>query len=256
MGINTELVGILNVTPNSFSDGGLYYEPEDALQHARDLFADGAAIVDIGGESTRPGATPITADEEWVRIEPVIEAVVSEYSHDAISLDTYHPENVRRAAEIGKIIVNDVTTFSNPRMRETAAELGLRCIMSHMPISLGQDIQKAHEKKLINSVQQVLDELFANVELLTSDGVERHNIILDPGIGFSKTNKLNRQLLEFARHVPGYEVMIGYSRKRFLGQARGDIEPNLQAGIKAAKSGAKFLRVHDVAAHHSMLATL
>lgn len=248
-----QLVGILNITSDSFSDGGLYTDPKSALDHATKLFNDGAGLVDVGTESTRPGATRLTDDEEWARLEPIISTLVRRYP-GKISVDTFHPKTIIRILEsAGQIIVNDVTGFDNTAMIKLVADNNLRCIVSHLPQAFGQDIQAAHQSDaLINSIQIVKKELLARVDQMLSAGVRPENIILDPGIGFGKTPELNMQILEFAKYVPGYDVMIGYSKKRFLGENRMDLNVNLEAGATAIKAGAKYLRVHDVAGHYSL----
>jgi len=244
-----KLVGILNVTPDSFSDGGKFLDPKAAIMQAKQLFADGASIVDVGAESTRPDATVLTADEEWQRLEPILKVLLPLYP-GKISLDSYHPENIKRVFEIGPVIVNDVTGMNNPAMVAVVSELKPTVIISHLP---GVDIQEAHRRMRVNSINQVKQELLARVKLLEDSGLKRDQIILDPGIGFGKTMDLNSQLLSFGKEVPGYRVMIGYSRKRFLGEDRMDLEPNLEAGRVAIASGAEYLRVHDVAGHKQLL---
>ena len=245
---SVELVGILNITPDSFSDGGLYSNADAALKHADELFYDGAAIVDVGAESTRPRATPLTADEEWQRLAEIWPLLMERYE-GKLSLDTRHPETVRRAAEYGTFIINDVTAFANDEMIVAAVELGLRCIVSHLPVAVNGDIQAAHMGKLVDDVLQVRDELLAKRDEMIAHGIAKEKIILDPGIGFGKTPETNVELLKFAALVPDADVMIGYSRKRFLGDNRMEIEPNLAAGRVAVDAGARYLRIHDVAGH-------
>jgi len=249
---SVELVGILNVTPDSFSDGGLYIDPDKALEHARQLRRDGAAIIDVGAESTRPGAQRLTDNEEWARLEPIWPKLTAIFQ-DKLSLDTYHPATVRRAAEFGKFIVNDVTGFYDPAMIDVVGEFELSCIVSHLPFSAKGDVQAAHTGVLINDVAQVVDELLAKREEMINRGVAKDEIILDPGIGFGKTPETNRELLRFAELVPDSDVMIGYSRKRFLGENRMDLQPNLDAGRIAIGAGARYLRVHDVAGHRVLV---
>ncbi|HVS58389.1 MAG TPA: dihydropteroate synthase [Candidatus Saccharimonadales bacterium] len=246
-----ELVGILNVTPDSFSDGGQFLDAKAALARADELFAEGASLIDVGAESTRPNATPLTPAEEWQRLENVLPTLLKKYPRK-ISLDTYHPETVERAAALGPFIVNDVTGFAHPEMIAAAARHTLPCIISHLPNSAHGDAQAAHRGSLLDDINQVRDELLARKKTLEQAGIT--DIILDPGIGFGKTPELNRQLLAFAREAPDERVMIGYSRKRFLGEQRMELEPNLAAGRIAAQAGARYLRVHDVAGHHSLLA--
>ncbi len=247
-----QLVGILNITPDSFSDGGLFMSPAAALQQAAQLFADGAALVDIGAESTRPSATTLSTDEEWQRLMPVLQQLGQAYP-GRLSLDTYHPETASKALELGNFIINDVTGLNNPAMLKVISDHQASCIISHLP---GMDVQIAHHGRLINDMQTVTDNLTAKATQLESIGLSRQNIILDPGIGFGKTPELNHQLLRFAEQVPDYQVMIGYSRKRFLGEHRLELAPNLAAGRIAIDSGAAFLRVHNVAGHRQLLADI
>jgi dihydropteroate synthase len=149
---------------------------------------------------------------------------------------------------LGNIIINDVTGMNNPAMIDTVSRAKARVIVSHLP---GADIQAAHKSDLIDSVDTVKNDLLAKAAELKERGVT--DIILDPGIGFGKTPELNRKLVEFAREVPDFPVMIGYSRKRFLGDKRMELEPNLEAGRAAIAAGAAYLRVHDVAGHRQLL---
>lgn len=246
----TRLAGILNITPDSFSDGGTFDSPAAALARAAQLFADGASLVDVGAESTRPGAVPLTPAQEWQRLKPVLGELLARYP-GAISLDTYHPETAERALALGDVIINDVTGINNPGMVEVIARHRARCIVSHMPGTAHP--QEAHSQTLLNDIERVRTDLLAKLALLGDRGVPAANIILDPGIGFGKTPGLNRALLEFARYVPGHSVMIGYSRKRFLGDGRMELEANLAAGRIAMAAGAAYLRVHDVAGHNKLL---
>jgi len=244
-----QIVGILNVTPDSFSDGGQYIDPAVAIDRAERLLADGARIVDIGAESTRPNAEALSDAVEWERLEPILNILIPKYPGQ-ISIDTYHPATVKKAWAIGPVIINDVTGFNDSKMRESAASLHSTIIISHLPSGL--TIQQAHEQTPVQSVQQVKDELLARAKMMIDLGLSHDNIILDPGIGFGKTPEVNQQLLAFAARVPDYKVMIGYSRKRFLGEHRMDIGPNLAAGTIAITSGAVYLRVHDVASHMTL----
>ncbi len=246
-------MGVVNVTPDSFSDGNLHFAPDAAIAHAEQLFDDGATMVDIGAESTRPNATLLTSEEEWRRLAPVLAAVLAAHP-GAISLDSHHPETIKRAvAAFGPVfLMNDVTGFNNPDMVTTAAYYRLGCIVSHMPSQFGADIQAAHQGPLITDMRQVKDELLERYAALVATGVPSDRIILDPGIGFGKTPELNRALLEFPKQLPEHQVLIGYSRKRFLGDARFDLAPNLAAGQVAVSAGATILRVHDVAGHRRL----
>lgn len=244
-----KLVGILNVTPDSFSDGGRFMDPAAALARAAKLFDDGASLVDVGAESTRPGAVPISTEVEWQRLMPVLQQLLERYP-EQISVDTYHPETAAKALDLGVIIINDVTGMNDPAMVSLVAGRRARCVVSHLP---APDPRSAHAGELIDSVRQVADDLLAKAELLQREGLPKDRIILDPGLGFGKTEELNRKLLRFAREVPDYPVMIGYSRKRFLGPKRMDLKTNLEAGRTAMEAGAAYLRVHDVAGHRQLL---
>lgn len=271
---DVKLAGIVNVTPDSFSDGGVNFDSQAALEITARHFREGATFVDIGAESTRPGATPVPLEEEWQRLVPVLQGF-SNTSFDNISIDTYKPEIIRRATrEFAPVIANDVTGFNNPEMVKAVAYLGLRCIVSHLPEGYRQDIQAAHQDKPVESEQQVVEELMFTREKLIDAGVSPGKIILDPGIGFGKVPQLNWKLLEFAKHVPGGQVMIGHSNKSFLtidpksGRPLMNAEAlkkdkdwirqrNLEAArIAIAAAGPKqvlYLRVHDVAAHSKLL---
>jgi dihydropteroate synthase len=244
-----QLVGILNVTPDSFSDGDLFLDPERAVRHAEQLFKDGAALVDIGAESTRPGAIPVTPEEEWRRLKFILEWFSTLYP-GKLSLDTYHPETAKQALAVRRFIINDITGLSNPAMADLIVERQARCIIGHVP---GGNIEAAHRMRPIDSIQEVVDNLLAKAASLEEKGLSHGNIILDPGIGFGKSQELNWRLLKFAEHVPDYRVMIGYSRKRFLGDKRMELETNLAAGRVAMAAGAAYLRVHDVAGHRELL---
>jgi dihydropteroate synthase len=245
----TQLVGILNITPDSFSDGNQFLEPEKAVAQAKKLFKDGAALVDLGAESTRPGATALSVEQEWQRLGPVLKQLLKLFP-GRLSVDTHHPETAERALALGDVIINDVTGMNNPDMVSIVVEHHARCVVSQLP---GNDIQAAHQGKLLTSIDEIRDDLLKKAALLESRGISSQQIILDPGIGFGKTPELNRELLGFAEQVPDYQVMIGYSRKRFLGEQRMELEPNLEAGRIAIKAGAAFLRVHDVAGHQALL---
>jgi len=245
----TKLVGILNVTPDSFSDGGKYTNVQRAIDHAEEMFHDGASIVDVGAESTRPNARELTPEEEWQRLEPVLKVLIKKYP-GKISLDSYHPETVKKAFKIGPVIVNDVTGMNNPLMVDAVIALNARTIISHLS---GTNIQLAHRLMPIKSVNRVKNDLLEREVELISRGLDKHQIILDPGIGFGKTPEVNKKLLRFAELLPDHSIMIGYSRKRFLGDRRMELQPNLDAGRIAIASGANYLRVHDVAGHKLLI---
>lgn len=239
----------MNVTPDSFSDGGLFIDPAAALSQADKLFTAGAALVDVGAESTRPGAIQLTTEEEWQRLKPVLQHLIKRYP-EQISVDTYHAETAARALALGPVIVNDITGMRDPAMAKLVVGAKARCIVGYIP---APDAQSAHSGELVDDMRQVRDGLLARADALRKAGLPKDRIILDPCIGFGKTPELNRKLLEFAREIPDYPAMIGYSRKRFLGEHRMELGPNLEAGRIAMESGAAYLRVHDVAGHKRLL---
>lgn len=245
------IFGILNLTPDSFSDGAQYPTVSSALEAAQQLINDGADVIDVGAEATNPKAEPITSAEEWLRLSKVLPSLLTRHP-ERISLDTRNPETARKFLSLGGTILNDVSGFQDPRMIQLAARFQPLCIINHFP---GPTPKAVHNLR-IDSMEQVTKDLLKTRSKLVKAGVSRENIVLDPGIGFGKTSELNRRLLRFAKIVPSSHVMIGYSRKRFLGKNRMEIGPNLEAATIAARSGAYCIRVHDVAAHKQHLKNL
>lgn len=245
------IVGILNLTPDSFSGDGLI-DPAKAIKQAEKMLAQGTEIVDIGAESTRPGATPLSDKQEWQRLKPVFGYLVKKYPNQ-ISLDSYHLETLQKALKISnQFIFNDVTGLNNLEVKNLVINNNLKVIISHFPKRLGNNIQAGHiTENKINSFNQVKNELLTTRQELIKAGLAPQLIILDPGIGFGKTVELNNQLLEFAAFVPGIDVLIGYSKKSFMGETRMAVKTNLKAGQVAANSGAKYLRLHhDLIKYH------
>ncbi|HRJ90737.1 MAG TPA: dihydropteroate synthase [Candidatus Saccharibacteria bacterium] len=245
-----QLVGILNITPDSFSDGGLFTTPEVALIHAKELAMKGAHIIDVGAQSTRPNAELLTIEQEWERLEPVLNLLANQSFE--ISIDTFYPEIIERAVRlIPNLIINDVTTAHDAAMRRLIASSGLRVFLSHLPISVNGDIQAAHKlAKPVDGIEQVRRELLERRDELLQLGASSEQIILDPGIGFGKTMRLNAELIDFAKQVPGVPVLIGYSRKRFIEQYlhkdRFSQAINTELAKQAQASGAAYLRVHEI----------
>ena len=237
-----KIFGILNVTPDSFSDGGKFNSTETALAQARKLFADGADFVDVGGESTRPGARELWGWQEWGRIKKFFAAVKkSDLDITRFSLDTRQPYVAKKFLKLGGRMINNVSGFQDPKMIKLVAEYDAWAIVNHFP---GKTIAEVHEQK-ISSINQVKTNLLQKKSELVTAGVNSEKIILDPGIGFGKTMELNQELLTFAALVPAEKVMIGHSKKRFLGEDRKEKAPNVTAGETAITSGAWCLRVHD-----------
>lgn len=242
-------MGILNVTPDSFSDGGKFLAVETAVAHALQMAADGADIIDVGGESTRPGARPVPAEEETARTVPVIR-MLRERTDALISIDTRKAEVARAALAAGADIINDVSALSDPGMAELAAETGAGVVLMHMQGS-PETMQAAPRYGDVTAeVRAFLEERMA---LAAAQGVAAEQIALDPGIGFGKTDAHNIALLNGipALAAAGRPVLIGASRKGFIGRLLGReaderLAGSLAAAVYAALRGAHVLRVHDV----------
>ncbi|HEY3298287.1 MAG TPA: dihydropteroate synthase [Armatimonadota bacterium] len=246
----TVIMGILNVTPDSFSDGGTHNTIETAVQHALKMIEDGADVIDIGGESTRPGADYIWADEEISRVVPIISALVKEI-RVPISIDTYKPEVARAALDAGATILNDITGFADPEMRTLAAERRAPSILMHMK-GTPQTMQENPE------YQDVIDEVMAylreQIRLTVEAGLPEEFIIIDPGIGFAKTMDHNLEILRKLADFKsiGLPILIGTSRKAFIGKILGGLPaPDRTFGTAATvalsiSNGANIIRVHDV----------
>ena len=236
-----EYFGILNVTPDSFSDGGCFIEQEKALIQARKLIDSGASFLDVGGESTRPNAIEVSKEEEWCRIKNVITVLLEKYP-GKISLDSRHAEVAQKFLKLGGNILNDVSGFQDSQMIDLAVQYQPQIVVNHFP---GKTVGAVHEQE-ISSINRVRDDLLLKKEQLLKSGVKVENIILDPGVGFGKAMDLNWELLKFSTLVPEEKVMIGYSRKRFLGKNRFDLEVNRNAAQIAIDAGARFLRSHAI----------
>lgn len=241
-------MGILNATPDSFSDGGQFLDPQRAVERALQMVDEGAGIIDIGGESTRPNAEPVSVEEELRRVLPIVEEL-SKHSSTRISVDTYKPEVARECLLHGAQIVNDVTGLGNPAMIETVREHSAAVVIMHMR-GTPQTMQKQTDYKDV--VVEVKEYLASRAAAARNAGIAE--IIIDPGIGFAKTAKHNFQILRRLREFSnlGFPVLIGPSRKSFLGalSSGGDANDRLEAGIAAvtiaAMNGASIIRVHDV----------
>ncbi len=243
-------VGIVNVTPDSFSDGGMFFAAQAAMEHAYELHKNGATIIDLGAQSTRPGASHLSAEEELQRLEPVVSRLTD--APFDVSIDTFYPEVIKKVRTyLPDVIINDVTMAHSQEMQELVATSGLRIFLSHLPLLVDGNIQAAHQMlQPIDSIDIVTRELLQRRDELLARGAASQQIILDPGIGFGKTMRLNAELVEFATHVPTIPVMIGFSRKRFIEQFlhldRFDRSVNAMLTQKAIDSGATYLRVHEI----------
>lgn len=244
-----QVMGILNVTPDSFSDGGTHNTPDKALEHARKMIAEGATIIDIGGESTRPGAAEVSPEQEAERVIPVVTAIARE-SDVWISVDTSKALVIREAANAGAHILNDIRSFSEPGALQAAAQSGLPVCVMHMQGEPRTMQQAPHYQ---NVVREVYTYLEAQVARCLAAGIEKNHIILDPGFGFGKTLAHNYQLLDKLDlfHHLGLPVLAGMSRKSMIGQLM-DIPPDervagsVACAVIAAMKGVQIIRVHDV----------
>lgn len=250
-------MGVVNVTPDSFSDGGAFLHPTAAITEARGMLAEGAAIVDIGGESTRPGSEGVPLDEELRRIEPVFEAL----SGAPVSIDTSKAEVARRAIAAGAVLVNDVTALrGDPELVGVVAGSDACLCLMHM---LGEPRTMQDDPRYGDVVSEVAAFLEERLEFATREGVDEDRICLDPGIGFGKTVEHNLELLARLDEIValGRPVLVGASRKRFLGRLLGDEEAltgPVAAGVAVAvlayERGASIFRAHDVREHVEGLA--
>jgi dihydropteroate synthase len=251
------IVGVLNVTPDSFSDGGSFFKKADAVGRALRMEDEGADIVDVGGESSRPFSKPVSPKEELRRVIPVIEAIRKK-SRIPISVDSRKPEVARAAVFSGADMLNDITGFTAPGMAELAAELKKPVVIMHMK-GTPQTMQKAPRYKDVT--REVTAFLKRRAKKLESMGVRR--IIVDPGIGFGKTVRHNVELLRNIGGISalGYPVMVGASRKSFIGKITGSgpddrLGGSLSAHLWSVMQGAALIRVHDVSAHRQALEIL
>jgi dihydropteroate synthase len=254
------VVGILNVTPDSFSDGGNFVDPEAAAGHAATMLDDGAGIIDVGGESTRPGSDPVSPEEEARRVVPVIERIIAARPEAVVSVDTYRSATAAAALEAGAGIVNDVSALrGDPRMASVVAEAGCPVILMHMQ---GEPKTMQSEPRYTDVLREVKDFLLSRAEHAVAAGVGQENIIVDPGIGFGKTVDHNLALLRDLGGVVdlGFPVLVGASRKRFIGSITGVEEAaervfgTVATTVLAYERGAALFRVHDVRASSEALA--
>lgn len=252
LGDKSLIMGILNATPDSFSDGGRFIQPDEALQHVERMIGEGADIIDIGGESTRPGADPVTADEEQARILPLIEAV-SKHCDVAISVDTYRADTARLAIQAGAHIVNDVWGLQKePDIAKIAAKTGAGLVIMHT----GRD-----REPLDDMIEDQRFFLTKSLEIARLEGIADHAIMLDPGFGFAKDTDQNCALMRRFGELMDFwpHWLIGTSRKRFIGALNKENDPTLRDAGTAATSvalrlaGARAFRVHDVAMNRRAL---
>jgi len=263
MTVPFRLMGIVNVTPDSFSDGGRFLERDAAIEHGRRLVGDGADIIDVGGESTRPGAEPVSAEEELRRVQPVI-AGLGEVdwgpARPQISIDTTKASVARAALDAGASLVNDVSALRGDReMAGVVADSGAECCLMHM---LGEPRTMQRDPHYDDVVDDVKAFLAARLEFAVREGIGERRVLLDPGIGFGKTVAHNLELLRRLDELSelGPPIVIGTSRKSFLGRIAGEqgdperLAGTLASNVLALERGASVFRVHDVAPVREALA--
>lgn len=245
------IMGILNVTPDSFSDGGQFFDTDAAIEHGLKMAAEGAAIIDVGAESTRPGSAPVPAEEQSKRAIPVIEAL-SEKVGVPISIDTYNCDVAKAALNAGAAMINDITALTDERVGRLAGEMGVPVVLMHMQ---GTPLTMQAEPEYKDVVSEVLEFLLERAKRAEAFGIAREKIFIDPGIGFGKTLEHNLLLLKnIDRFVEtGCRVLVGTSRKSFIGKIIGKDNPadrlfgTAAAVALSVAAGVSIVRVHDVA---------
>ncbi len=245
----THVMGILNVTPDSFSDGGRYLDPEQALRHGLEMVEQGADLLDLGGESTRPGSDPVSAEEEWRRVGPVMRDLAAKLDVP-LSIDTMKPEVAGKAIEAGASIVNDVSGLREPAMVHVVARSRVGAVVMHM---LGNPKTMQTHPEYADVVTEVHSFLTQRIRVLEAAGVATDALAVDPGVGFGKTQEHNLALLQHLDRIValGHPVVVGVSRKSFIERLGGG-EPgerlpgSIAAATLAVARGAHVVRVHDV----------
>lgn len=246
----TRIMGVLNVTPDSFSDGGLFFDLDKALTHAHEMIEDGADIIDVGGESTRPGSRPVSEDEELRRVIPVIQELSKE-TDKPISIDTYKSRVAEKAIEAGAQIINDISGLKADKdMARIAAANGAPVIINHIK---GQPHNMPEKPAYEDLISEVMLDLRQSIDLAVKSGIREDAIIIDPGIGFGKTAQHNLEILNRLEEFKGLErpIMVGTSRKSFIGHvlglsASGGLIGTAATIAVAVIKGARIVRVHDV----------
>lgn len=243
LGERTYVMGILNATPDSFSDGGKFNEVELALKRVEEMISQGADIIDVGGESTRPGFTVVEADDEINRVVPVIKAIKEKFDI-TVSIDTYKAKTAEAAIKAGADIINDVWGFKKDKdMAAVAAKYDVQCILMH----------NREDKPYENLMEDVKSDLEESIKIAMDAGVKKENIILDPGIGFAKTYEENLMVMKNLKEIRdlGYPVLLGTSRKSMIGNALNlpvdqRVEGTVATTVMGIMAGCEFVRVHDV----------
>lgn len=250
------VMGILNVTPDSFSDGGMHNEVEQAIAFAQQMIMDGATVIDVGGESTRPGASPVSIEEELQRVIPVVQALAK--LDVVISIDTSEPEVIKAAVQAGAHIWNDVRALTRPHALQVAADLDIPVIIMHMR---GEPTTMNNLDQYQDVTTDVIYELKQRVADALDAGVKPENIMIDPGFGFAKNAQQNLKLLNelYKLNEMGYPILSALSRKRFIGEALGGADAqnravgSVTAHLMSIQQGACMVRAHDVKAMHEAI---
>lgn len=254
------VMGILNVTPDSFSDGGRFNELSAAIKHCEQMLSEGASIIDIGGESTRPNATPVSEEEECARVVPVVEAIRQEFGDDIwLSIDTSSPKVIKQAVQAGADIWNDVRALIRDGAPEMAAKLDIPVVLMHMR---GEPATMGSQASYDNVVLEMISELQQRIDCALNAGVKRQHIIVDPGFGFAKNYEHHKILLNQLSHLHELQlpILFGISRKRFLGEVlhNSDVAVfkehsaidrdgiGMAAALLAVQQGASIIRTHNV----------
>lgn len=243
LGERTYVMGILNVTPDSFSDGGKFNETDLAVQRVKEMIEEGADIIDVGGESTRPNFEAVGVEEEIKRVVPIIKAIKAEFDIP-VSIDTYKAATAEAAINAGADIINDVWGFKKDSdMASVAAKYGVPCILMH----------NRESKPYKNLMEEVKEDLLESVKIALDAGVKKENIILDPGIGFAKTYEENLIVMKNLKEIKdlGYPVLLGTSRKSMIGNTLNlpvdqRVEGTLATTVMGIMAGCEFIRIHDV----------
>jgi dihydropteroate synthase len=254
IGARPVIMGIVNVTPDSFSDGGNFLAPAAALAQAQKLAADGADIIDVGAESTRPGHIPVSAQEEWARLEPLL-AMLVQQTGVPVSIDTYKAETARRALRSGIAVINDIWGLQrDPEMAGVVAEAGAGVVIMHNRAEVDADLD------VIADMRRFFER---SLEIAREAGIDEGRILLDPGVGFGKSREQNYAALGAAPELLrlGFPVLIGVSRKSLFrdlpdGLLEGRLVGTIAANVIAAMQGARVFRVHDVAEHRAAFSVL
>jgi len=249
---NTKIVGILNITPDSFSDGNKYTDEESILNHTKQLIKDGADIIDVGAESTRPNATKLSDEEEWQRLSPILKKVINTcHEHGAkVSLDTYHPPSAQKAIELGIDYINDVDGFKNPQMIEAIQDADTKLIVMHsLTVPADKSINIPTDLDVIEEIKSWAKYKISQLE---QSGIDKSRLIFDPGIGFNKTAGQSKEIIKRVEELKSLDVplYIGHSRKSFLGDVECRDTATTQISKELIEKDIDYIRVHDVKGHY------